>query len=222
MVAVSGFELQSVTTGSDFQFGLDTQDVAVDAQPTAGLLEPNAALKKENDMEEVNNSDMVKLFEREVELVLTDLYQMDIPDWISAHRGAPELYDSDMQGYGFLDYVMPGLSKLKWFSRKYTDERNYDGQIKDEIEVNARLAKQLLQRKAILQKYICPALKRASNDSFDIAKALIPVLVALSLAGTIVISLNPVFVALLSLMIARMGVSSICGDTAGEDKPKDN
>lgn len=74
-------------------------------------------------------------------------------------------------------------------------------------------AKGIIHRKS-LRQYLCPALQSVSNDANEVAKVIVPVLIPLILAGTIVISLNPVLFGWLAIIIAKMGVSSFCaGDT---------
>lgn len=77
-------------------------------------------------------------------------------------------------------------------------------------------ATRLLFDADFVRQYLCPALKSASNDAFDIAKTMTPVLAALSLAGVITLSLNPLIFAALSLLIARMGIATLCADKAEE------
>lgn len=70
-------------------------------------------------------------------------------------------------------------------------------------------AEKLVSRKDIRQ-HLCPALQTVADDAFDIAKVVTPILVPMVLAGTISIPLNPLFFATIALVIARMGVASLC------------
>lgn len=65
---------------------------------------------------------------------------------------------------------------------------------------------------AKIGKYICPALRSVSNDAFEIAKIITPVLAGLSLVGTVSFPLEPLFIGILSIIIARMGISSFCAN----------
>ena len=181
--------------------------------------------------------------ERDVRMVLDDLFQMDIPDWISDHRGAEELY-GDVRAYGYYDFGIPKLRKLKWFSKDSKDDdatEPYDpipsdpsapiysglpgvggasqddtARIVAEIEDNAREAASLLTRKEIVIKKICPALSRVTDDVFSLSSQVTPVIVALALSGAVPIPLNPVFIALVVLMISRMGVATLCAGSKGK------
>jgi hypothetical protein len=150
-------------------------------------------------------------FENEVQDALEDLLQMDIPDWISPHRGAPELYDDSVQGYSIWEYVSPHLVKLKWFSRKYKDQSSFEAEFESEIEENAIKAQELLNQKSIRER-ICPVLTKGSNDFFDIAKNITPVLLGASIVGSLPFTLTPLVVALAALLIARVGIHGFCKD----------
>src|SRR5438067_1740564 len=132
-------------------------------------------------MSETGNRNLTQ-FDNEVHEVLEDLLQMDIPDWISPHRGAIELY-TDVEAYSDREYAIPFITKLKWFSRKYKDHYSPKTEIKNEIEENADRAKELLNRKSV-REHICPILTKGVNDFFDIAKCISPVLIGSSIAGT--------------------------------------
>ncbi len=83
------------------------------------------------------------------------------------------------------------------------------------------LAPQIVTRPDV-KAYLCPALKSGTNDVYDIAKTITPILVPMILAGTIAIPLNPVLFAASAVVIARMGVASFCSDHRGEpDKKQD-
>jgi hypothetical protein len=61
-----------------------------------------------------------------------------------------------------------------------------------------------------IRKYLCPALKSVSDDAFEIAKVITPILLSLSLAGTIVLPLAPMLFANLAVVISKMGVAALC------------
>jgi hypothetical protein len=167
-------------------------------------------------MSETNDFD-AKAFEAEVLMALEDLYQMDIPDWISPHRGAPELY-TDVTAYSDSDFGIPKFLRFKWFSRKYKDTEKSKNEIEQEVEETAREAKSLLKRKDILAKNICPALSRVTDDAFSIARSVSPVLTTLAITGTVAIPLNPLFVALVAIMLARMGVATVCRESGSKNE----
>jgi len=57
---------------------------------------------------------------------------------------------------------------------------------------------------------ICPALQSITGDSFEIAKITTPVLLSLSLAGTINIPSSPLVFGLFAVLLSKAGVESIC------------
>lgn len=68
-------------------------------------------------------------------------------------------------------------------------------------------------------KHLCPALDAATEDVFEIAKTITPILLGLILAGTIVLPLVPALFAGLAILISRIGVAALCVDYLnGEDK----
>lgn len=68
--------------------------------------------------------------------------------------------------------------------------------------------------------YLCSGLKTASNDSFEIAKIITPILIGLVTAGTITIPLTPILFASIALVITRASISSICADFDKGDRDK--
>jgi hypothetical protein len=61
-------------------------------------------------------------------------------------------------------------------------------------------------------RYVCPALKSAGQDVFEISKILVGVLVPLHLAGTIHVSLEAPMFALGALYFARAGIAGACAE----------
>jgi hypothetical protein len=66
------------------------------------------------------------------------------------------------------------------------------------------------QLKAHIREVLCPALRYMSNDIFQIAKVTTPVLLSLSAMGTIILPAQPMAYAIISIVIARTGVSGLC------------
>lgn len=71
-------------------------------------------------------------------------------------------------------------------------------------------AKTLLKRKKVVAA-LCPALQSLSNDAFEIAKVMTPTLMTLRATGAIDIPLSPLYFASIAIVIARMGINSLCG-----------
>ncbi len=78
-------------------------------------------------------------------------------------------------------------------------------------EMSQEKAKEIIKKKKV-RASLCSALKTASNDTFEIAKIITPILIGLGAAGTISIPLLPVLFAALAFTIARLGISSVCAD----------
>ncbi|BAZ51222.1 hypothetical protein NIES4103_38710 [Nostoc sp. NIES-4103] len=76
-------------------------------------------------------------------------------------------------------------------------------------------AEQLVQRKDVRQ-YICPALQSLTNDTFEIANKILPILIGAVLAGTLMIPLDPMFFGWIIVAIAKAGTASLCTDYDGE------
>jgi hypothetical protein len=83
----------------------------------------------------------------------------------------------------------------------------------DEISQADDTAREVVERGGFRQ-YICAALRSVSDDAFEIAKVITPVLVPLALTGTIPIPPDPMIVAAIAVAVARVGTSTFCGDYA--------
>lgn len=76
-------------------------------------------------------------------------------------------------------------------------------------ELTIERAEKLVSRKDI-RKYLCPVLKSVSDDAFEIAKLITPILLSLSLAGTVAIPLSPILFANLAIVISKTGIAALC------------
>jgi hypothetical protein len=74
---------------------------------------------------------------------------------------------------------------------------------------NIEDAQKLVAQKKVKHR-ICPALQKITDDVFEITKVIVPILVPLSIAGTIAIPLNPVFFASIAIVLCRCGIASYC------------
>ncbi|MGH8476050.1 MAG: hypothetical protein ACREUI_11130 [Burkholderiales bacterium] len=133
--------------------------------------------------------------------------------------------------FGIAAYVMAGhvggmfglLSslKLRWF-RWFKKGKNPQ-QTKQELEQAA----DVLQREAFeptvwgeklrlreaLRTALCPAIKSISGDVFEVAKVSTPILLSLSLAGTITLPVQPLVFGMMAVLIVRSGVATVCTDS---------
>ncbi len=73
----------------------------------------------------------------------------------------------------------------------------------------ARQAEADLKRRDV-REVICAGLKDFSGDAVKLALTLTPIMVGAALSGTLTIPLTPFYVAVIVLLVARMGVSSLC------------
>jgi hypothetical protein len=81
----------------------------------------------------------------------------------------------------------------------------------DTVEVRGPLHSARRHR-ALLRRYLCPALERASGDAFEIARVITPLLAGLKVSGQVQIDLDPWLCAGISLLIARTGVAAFCSE----------
>jgi hypothetical protein len=72
-----------------------------------------------------------------------------------------------------------------------------------------KIARKLVNNKDI-RKLLCPALKSVSTDVWEIAKVATPILYAAAVAGKVSIPHDPIVFAALTIVIARMGIASLC------------
>lgn len=63
-----------------------------------------------------------------------------------------------------------------------------------------------------LLKYLCPALRSVSDDAFEIAKVITPILLSLAIVGTISLPLAPTLFASIAIFISKMGIAAFCVD----------
>jgi hypothetical protein len=79
------------------------------------------------------------------------------------------------------------------------------------FEESKKEAEEILQRQDI-KAILCPALKNITNDAYDLANAITPLLFGAVLSGSIVIPLNPVFFGWMAIVIAKAGAAGLCHD----------
>lgn len=108
-----------------------------------------------------------------------------------------------------IDYIQE--SSLNGF----TSERSYPARSKSPSEIQQRLdaaesVANEIRSISNARVQLCAALSRISGDAFDIAKAAVAPLVTLTLSGIIKIPIEPFTIALIAIVIGRMGVAAIC------------
>lgn len=88
---------------------------------------------------------------------------------------------------------------------------------KEEAEKLLEKPRELVNRRDIRTR-LCPALRSVTNDAYDIGKVVTPLLFGAILGHQIFMPLDDVLFAGISLVIARMGISSICAGYGDENK----
>ena len=108
------------------------------------------------------------------------------------------------------DTVTDWWSRFKVRTNKATRKESYTPEdVAKRLSIVAKQAEEIVENRSI-KSYLCPALQCVSDDAFEIAKIIIPILVSLSLAKTITVPLDSLLFALIPLSIARMGIASLC------------
>ena len=70
-------------------------------------------------------------------------------------------------------------------------------------------AEEIIQRQDV-KKAICFSLTKATDDAFEIANTMTPILIGAILAETVVMPLNPILFGWIAVLIARAGLASFC------------
>lgn len=108
------------------------------------------------------------------------------------------------------DSVVDWWSSFKIRTNKATRKESYTPEeVTKRLSIVAKQAEEIVEDISV-KSYLCPALQSVSDDAFEIAKIIIPILVSLSLAKTITVPLDSLLFALIPLSIARMGIASLC------------
>jgi len=82
---------------------------------------------------------------------------------------------------------------------------------------NQRKAAEVLSRDDV-KRIFCTSLGTITDDAFEIAKAMVPVLVPLSLSGVLTIPVQAWLYACMGVTIARIGVRNICREYVEKQK----
>jgi|GEM_PF-5140032 len=149
-------------------------------------------------------------------------YQEQFSEQESQARLKQKLYDE--QELLLIHLIMLEPENKKWRQEKsqlrekhHVTPKTLGDLWQRRLEISEQKAKKLLAEEDICSR-LCNALRTASNDSFEIAKIITPILVGLVVAGTISIPLLPILFASIALAITRMSIASLCGNN--EDKEK--
>ncbi len=151
---------------------------------------------------------------------------------IDEHKFESDVLDavSDLRQIGLAEYEFGALAlyipapfnwfrrlRLRWFRGKEPEE------VQQELKQAVAIVKQAaFESNCVLEKprlrdsirsILCPALKSLSGDAFEIAKVSTPILLSLSLAGTISLPAQPLVFAMVAVIIARSGVAAVCAQS---------
>lgn len=88
----------------------------------------------------------------------------------------------------------------------------------EQVYSNRKKAKEVLSEPDV-KRIFCTSLGTFTGDAFEIAKAMVPVLVPLSLSGVLTIPVQAWLYAWMGVSIARIGVQNICKEYTEKQKP---
>jgi 7-cyano-7-deazaguanine synthase in queuosine biosynthesis len=171
--------------------------------------------------EGVDTQKLVRMYRKHAEEVIDcfrerskDKFQQDFASVLKGYEGF-DLEPFQVEVLGALEYLKyldwEEEEEEEWEEEEEEEEEKEERRRKrEEEEVEAAVQAEKLVSQKDIGQYLCPALQTVADDAFDIAKVVTPILVPMVLAGTISIPLNPLFFATIALVIARMGVASLC------------
>jgi hypothetical protein len=160
----------------------------------------------------------------DLNLIDISFFQKEVCDEVMLLMGPLPKITRGLNKFGDFDSLVLLLKKDLGPQRatKEAEQLITTGEIKPEIlAIISRRLREItdvnMQAKAIvktrdLRKHLCGALHSISNDTFEIAKVVTPVLITLVLSGVITIPLSPLLFASLATIISKMGVSALCAD----------
>ena len=67
--------------------------------------------------------------------------------------------------------------------------------------------------RSVIRRALCPSLKSFTGDVFELAKVSTPILLSLSMVGTIQLPAQPLVIGMIVMFIARGGVATVCKDS---------
>ena len=105
--------------------------------------------------------------------------------------------------------------------QKSVDLIQFSEQLKDDqiqpfssvgFDESKKEAEEIIQRQDIKQ-LICSSLTQATDDAYEMAKTITPILIVPILAETIVMPLNPILFGWVAILIARAGLAGFCDNS---------
>lgn len=108
-----------------------------------------------------------------------------------------------------INYVQQMLKDAEQFSRGKPLPRSKSN-IESQLEDAEKQVADDIQTQPQIVKQICAALKSISGDAYDIAKGITTILVTLTLNGTLNMAIEPFALALIAIVIGKMGAAAFC------------
>jgi len=158
---------------------------------------------------------LMKLIELQKKRIQSELVTSATSPEINAKDFLKQLLNQDINETNDINSLAPKEVQVK--VRVAASRQNREVSAKNSDADNIEAAKKLVNRKDI-QMIICPALQSISDDAFEIAKVITPLLSGLAVAGVLAIPLIPSLFAAIALVVARMGVASLCNSQNNKDK----
>jgi hypothetical protein len=103
-------------------------------------------------------------------------------------------YEQSLNGSGS---GTKSIEPIKWTKEQVEDIH------KEIMKVNTR-------------KHICAGIKVFGDDVWEVAKAVVPILITLQLTGVISLLNSPLYLSVACIMIARIGSSVLCVDISSD------
>jgi hypothetical protein len=98
---------------------------------------------------------------------------------------------------------------------KQSKARKKEAQAKQRLELVLTQAQEITQRPDF-RSLVCPVLQSVTNDVFEYSKILTPILVGAVLAKTIIMPLDTLLFAAISIVVSKSGVSAMCASYPGK------
>lgn len=112
-----------------------------------------------------------------------------------------------------IEYIQGMLVEISRRERGTPSDKKQSPIEKQLDEARETVGTQIMSNNVLL-KQLCAVLVRISDDTFEIAKIVAPILITFSFSKSISVPTEPFAIALVAIAIGRMGVAAICPDSA--------
>ncbi len=110
----------------------------------------------------------------------------------------------------FLKKVQKSIDLIQFSEQLNTEDIQPYGSVG--FNESKKEAEAIIQRREFKQ-LVCSSLTKATDDAFEIANTMTPILIGAIIAETIVMPLNPILFGWLAVLIARSGLAGFCDDS---------